>query len=477
MRLTREAAGSLPAAVNRGWQGPTSGRRIVHLGIGTFHRAHQAVYTQDAGDGWRITGVSLRSPEVRDALMPQGGLYTVTQRFSGSAATRLVTVVDTVLVAPEDAEAVIAALADPQTHVVTLTVTEKGYYRHPATGALRRDDPAIAGDLNGAVPRTLYGYLAQALGRRRAAGANGITLVSCDNLPGNGALLMSSLSEFLDEHDPDLAAWARDHVAAPDTMVDRIVPASTAAQRAEIAAAIGMEDAAAIITEPFSQWVIEDRFAGPRPTWEVAGAQMVEDVAPFELAKLRLLNASHSALAYMGLQIGYTYVHQAIEDSLLRAFVERQMRDEAVSCLIEAPGLNPVNYMTAILNRFANADLHHRLDQIAMDGSQKLPQRWIQTIAQRARRGLQSPCHLTSLAAWIAYTASPLTADDPLAADYQTIWASSDDPIKISSLFVKDLGIFPTELQNSAGLLDYLGHALGTWRERGPHATVSALLA
>ena len=180
--------------MDRGWQGPSSGHRIVHLGIGAFHRAHQAVHTQDAGDGWRITGVSLRSPEVRDALLPQDGLYTVAERFNGSAATRFVNAIDTVLVAPEDPEAVIAALADPQTHVVTLTVTEKGYYRHPATGSLRRDDPAIASDLNGAVPQTLYGYLAQALGRRRAAGATGITLVSCDNLPGNGALLMSSLA-------------------------------------------------------------------------------------------------------------------------------------------------------------------------------------------------------------------------------------------------------------------------------------------
>jgi fructuronate reductase len=369
MRLSWATAAALAPDVAPHAQQDGAVRRIVHLGIGAFHRAHQAVYTQDAvtpGDPWRITGVSLRSAQVRNALAPQDGLYTVTERSNGTSATRLITAIDAVLVASEDPGAVIDALAAHDTHVVTLTVTEKGYCRHAATGRLRSDDPAVANDLGGGMPQTIYGYLAAALDRRRATGAGGLTLVSCDNLSGNGTLLMSLLIEFLERRDADLAVWTRDHVAAPDTMVDRIVPAATAADRATVAAVIGVDDAAALVTEPFRQWVIEDRFAGPRPRWEIAGAQIVQDVAPFELAKLRLLNASHSTLAYAGLQLGHDFVHQAVADPDLRAFVVAQMQVEAVPSLEAATGLDTAAYMAAILDRFANADLHHRLDQIAM---------------------------------------------------------------------------------------------------------------
>ncbi|MGW8140077.1 mannitol dehydrogenase family protein [Sphingomonas zeae] len=479
MRLSCATSGRLPASVARPDEDAAAqAKRIVHLGIGAFHRAHQAVYTQEAGDCWRITGVSLRSPQVRDALMPQDGLYTVTERFSGSAATRLVTAIDTILVASEDPEAVIAALADPATQVVSLTVTEKGYYRHPAAGTLQRDDPAIADDLSGGAPTTIYGYLAQALARRRANGAGGVTLVSCDNLAGNGTLLMRLLGEFLDVVDRDLAEWTRAHVAAPDTMVDRIVPASTEADHAAVTAAIGMEDAAAIVTEPFRQWVIEDRFVGPRPRWEAAGAQIVADVAPFELAKLRLLNASHSTLAYVGLQLGHVYVHQAIADPRLHAFVTRQMNDEAVPCLTAAPGLDPTAYIAALLHRFANADLHHRLDQIAMDGSQKLPQRWLATMAARLAQGLDSPMHLTSLTAWIVYTEGDSVADDPLRDHYRAIWRNKAPDIgRVVERFVTELSVFPPELAGAPVFVAALTQAVAHWRAVGASVAVADILA
>lgn len=478
MRLSQANVAYLSEQVERPVEADASSKRIVHLGIGAFHRAHQAAYTQDAGDGWRITGVSLRSAEVRDTLAPQDELYTLTERFSGSASTRLITVIDTVLVAHEDPEAVIVALADPDTHVVTLTVTEKGYYRHSATGKLNLDDPAIASDLRREVPQTIYGYLAQALARRRAGGAGGVTLVSCDNVSGNGALLMQSLGEFLDAVDGGLATWMRRHVAAPDTMVDRIVPASTPADRARVAAAIGMDDAGAIVTEPFRQWVIQDHFAGPRPCWEAAGAQIVGDVAPFELAKLRLLNASHSTLAYMGLQLGHAHVHEAIADLRLRAFILRQMREEAVPCLATVPGFDPEVYINAMLDRFANADLHHRLDQIAMDGSQKLPQRWIGTLETRLARGLKSPCHLMSLAAWLAYTVDVDMADDPLRARYRAIWAESGgDEELVVARFVADLNVFPPRVQRSTTCVAALTRALEAWRRSGPATAIAAVTA
>ncbi|SFN71564.1 mannitol dehydrogenase family protein [Sphingomonas sp. OK281] len=493
MRLSRATRSHVSADVGQPAIGADGAsrrvRRIVHLGLGAFHRAHQAVYTQDAvtpDDDWRITGVSLRSPQVRDMLAPQDGLYTVTERSNGTTATRLISVIDTVLVAAENPAAVIDALAAHDTHVVTLTVTEKGYYRHPATGRLLIDDPAIAHDLGDGVPRTIYGYLAAALERRRATGAGGLTLVSCDNLSGNGTLLMRLLGEFLGHRDAALAGWTRDHVAAPDTMVDRIVPAATPANRATIAAAIGVDDAAALLTEPFRQWVIEDRFAGPRPRWEIAGAQIVQDVAPFELAKLRLLNASHSTLAYAGLQLGHAFVHEAVADPDLRAFVLAQMTEEAVPSLRPAPGLDPTAYIAALLDRFANADLHHRLDQIAVDGSQKLPQRWIATIEARLERGLDSPRHVMSLAAWIAYTAdAPDIADDPMAARYAAIWAAiqaairagaGGDPGEVVDRFVGELGILSPVVRDDRATVTVLAEAVALWQTDGPRAALRAAI-
>lgn len=485
MRLSRATLSALARTVAQPATSDAPVRRIVHLGIGAFHRAHQAVYTQDAitaDDGWRITGVSLRSPQVRDTLAPQDGLYTVTERSNAATATRLIDVIDTLLVAAEDPEAVIAALADPDTHVVTLTVTEKGYYRHPATGALLTDDPAVANDLRGGVPQTIFGYLAAALERRRSTGAGGLTLVSCDNLSGNGTLLMSLLTAFVDRRDRDLGSdlggWVRAHVAAPETMIDRIVPASTQAERATVAQAIGVDDAAAIVTEPFRQWVIEDRFAGPRPPWEAAGAQIVDDVAPFELAKLRLLNASHSTVAYVGLQCGHAFVHEAVADPLLRAFIVAQMQEEAVPSLTAAAGLDPAAYIDAILARFANADLHHRLDQIAMDGSQKLPQRWIATVADRLAQGLDSPRHRLSIAAWIAYTAdAPAISDDPLRERYAAIWAeSAGDPRQVVTRFVTELGIFPA-LFDDAAIIDSLADTVASWRAEGPQTALRMVRA
>ncbi|MFD1950759.1 mannitol dehydrogenase family protein [Sphingomonas arantia] len=479
MRLSRATLSALSDDVVRPVEGSGPVRRIVHLGIGAFHRAHQAVYTQDAGDGWRITGVSLRSAAVRDTLAPQDGLYTVTDRQNGAGETRLVTLIDTLLVAAEDPQAVIAAIAAPDTHVVTLTVTEKGYHRDPAPGRLLTDDPAVAADLRGDTPQTIYGFLAAGLARRRADGAGGLTLVSCDNLSHNGTLLMALLLAFLDASDAGLADWTRTHVAAPDTMVDRIVPASTAADRATVAAAIGVEDAAALVTEPFRQWVIEDRFAGPRPRWEAAGAQIVADVAPFELAKLRLLNASHSTLAYAGLQLGHEYVHQAIADPLLRAFVLAQMRTEAVPGLTPAAGLDPEAYIAAILDRFGNADLHHRLDQIAMDGSQKLPQRWIATVADRLERGQASPFHLMSLAAWMAYTAgAPAIASDPFDARYAAIWAEAGGAVgAVVTRFARELGIFAPAIGASEITMAALVEAVTKWRTAGPRAALQDAIA
>jgi fructuronate reductase len=468
VRLSRATADRLSASVRRpasGNGGPT--RRIVHLGLGAFHRAHQAVYTDDAmqaGDApWAITGVSLRSSAVRDSLAPQDGLYVVGEASGGSLGLRLIGALDTLLVAPEDPQAVIAAIADPATSVVTLTVTEKGYR------AETDSPPQPFG--------TIYDYLTAGLAARQAGGAGGLTLVSCDNLSGNGALLETRLLAALDAHRPSLRAWAEQSIACPNTMVDRIVPAATADKLDRIEAAVGLRDEAAILTEPFRQWVIEDRFAGPRPRWEAGGAQFVEDVAPFELAKLRLLNGSHSTLAYMGRALGFGTVAEAVADPDLRRFLRLQLEAEAMPSLAPTAGLDAQAYVDAILTRFGNADLPHRLDQIAKDGSQKIPQRWLATIVQRAARGQGSALHLASLAAWIADTRGRCgPVDDPLKPRFEEIWSAGRDPESIAQAFVHSTGIFPEAFRGNAGLIGALAGQLRLWLA-GPRAAIAATVA
>ncbi len=370
---------------------------IVHFGIGAFHRAHQAWYTDaalNAGErDWMIIGVSLRSGDVADQLNPQGGLYTLTECSAQVHKTQVIGSVRNVLVATLEAEAVVAALAAPETHIASFTITEKGYCR-AADGSL---DPVLAGE------RSAYSFLAQGLRRRCDAGLPGLTLLSCDNLAENGAQLDCLMRAYLERHDPALLDWYAKQCVCPQTMIDRIVPASTDRDRNDIAGAIGLADRGAVLTEPFSQWVIEDRFAGPRPGWEKYGAELVTDVAPYETAKLRMLNGAHSLLAYCGLQRGCTYVHEAIADPHLRTLVDQLMLQEAAPTIAAAPGQNLAAYAASLIERFANPALNHRLIQIAMDGSQKIPQRWLETLAANQGQNRECPAILAGIAAWIAH--------------------------------------------------------------------------
>lgn len=439
MRLSQENIAALNADVERpGYDRAAQACGIVHFGIGAFHRAHQAVYTDDAmaaGDrDWGITGVSLRSGDVADQMEPQDGLFTVSERGSGSQRTRLIGAVQRVLVAPRDPAAVVTALASRSTRIVSFTVTEKGYCRTPAGQLdLAMLEPELA---DGATPRSIYGFLAAGLAQRRAAGTPGLTLVSCDNLAENGAVLSVLLNAYLDRVDPGLAAWFRRECTCPSTMVDRIVPAVTDADRLQIADTIGMEDAAAVITEPFRQWVIEDRFAGPRPRWEVGGAQLVADVRQHEAAKLRMLNGAHSALAYLGLAQGHDFVHQAIADPTLRPLIEQLMRHEAGVSLGSDPGLDIDAYAAQLLARFANSALPHRLAQIAVDGSQKIPQRWLEPLAINMAAGRACPATLKALAAWMLHVRGDArVVDDPMAAQLAALWQSAGTAGIVTALF------------------------------------------
>jgi fructuronate reductase len=426
-RLRLEALPSLPAHVKRPAYDISSVEAgVVHLGVGAFHRGHQALWFDDAlcagEQGWGIIGASLRSPTIRDQLQPQDWLYSVTERGPGSAPARIVGSLREVIVAMEMPERLLAVMSDPRIRIVTLTITEKGYHHDPATGLLREEDADIQQDLeHPGTPRTALGFLVEALRRRLAGGAEPFTILSCDNLPANGRTLRGLVMRMAELRDPALAAHIGAHVAFPCSMVDRIVPATTDADREEVAATLGVIDAAPVVTEPFSQWVIEDRFPGGRPRLERYGAQMVEDVAPFELMKLRLLNGSHSMMAYLGYLAGYQTIAETIADPAFRTFVATTMAEEIAPMLDVPEGVDLAAYQAQLLERFANPSLRHRTWQIAMDGSQKLPQRILDTIRERIAGDL--PFHRLALgvAAWMRYVCGrddagrAIDVRDPLA--------------------------------------------------------------
>jgi fructuronate reductase len=435
MRLSSTTLGALPESVARpGYDREARGIGIVHFGIGAFHRAHMAAYTDDVMAGaegdWRILGVSLRSAGVRDQMHTQDGLYSLVERSAAGSKARIIGAVADVLVAADERERLVATLAAPTTHIVSFTITEKGYCRAP-DGSL---DLALADD------RSAYSYLAEACVRRRAAGLPGLTLLSCDNLAGNGTQLQRVMGEYLDAHAPDLRGWFDAECTCPSTMVDRIVPATTDVDRAEIEALLGMRDEAAVVTEPFSQWVIEDKFAGLRPAWEKHGAQITSDVHAYETAKLRMLNGAHSALAYLGLKRGHQFVHQAIADPELAPLIDRLMRAEAATSLTPAAGQDLFAYADALIERFKNPALNHRLIQIAMDGSQKIPQRWLETLAYHQKRYRQCPAILAGIAAWLCHIrgdniGSWGPVDDPLAEALKTAWDAVGRQSIVAALF------------------------------------------
>ena len=404
-RLSSLADITGPAA-RPGYDPAAHGRGIVHLGIGAFHRAHQAVMTDTAmavaGGDWRITGVSLRSTEIAEAMGPQNGLYTLIERGAGGTSARVIASIRDVIAA--DPAATLAALADPAVRIVTLTVTEKGYGIDRATHAPDPAHPAVRADLaNPDAPGGVLGLLVAALRLRRAAGAAPFTVLSCDNLPENGALLRGGVIGFARQVDPALAEWIATEVAFPSSMVDRITPATTPATLAEAERQTGCTDLAAVETEPFLQWVIEDHFPQGRPAWEAAGALFVTDVAPYERMKLTMLNGSHSMLAYAGFLSGHRYVRDVMADPALSVLVARHLA-AAAAVMPPLEGIDLAAYAEALADRFRNPAIAHETFQIAMDGTQKLPQRIFQPALTALERGQSLAPFAFATAAWMRYT-------------------------------------------------------------------------
>lgn len=393
-----------PAALP-GYDPAAHGCGIVHLGIGAFHRAHQAAVTDAAlaagGGDWRIIGISLRSQDVAQAMNPQHGLYTLIERGADGTTGRVIAAIDRVIAA--DPAATLAAMCDPGVRIVTLTVTEKGYGIDRATRGPDLTHPAVRADLAAPdAPCGTLGLLVAALSRRRRAGVAPFTVLSCDNLPENGQLLRDGVAGFARLTDPALADWIAGNVAFPSSMVDRITPAATEATLAEAARLTGCTDLAAVETEPFLQWVIEDRFPQGRPAWEAGGAIFVADVAPYERMKLTMLNGSHSMLAYAGFLSGHRLVRDVMADPALSRLVARHLA-AAAAVLPTLPGIDLASYAGALQDRFRNPAIAHETRQIAMDGTEKLPQRIFQPALAALSAGQDLAPFAFATAAWMRY--------------------------------------------------------------------------
>ncbi|MDO5613076.1 MAG: mannitol dehydrogenase family protein [Paracoccus sp. (in: a-proteobacteria)] len=400
-----------------GYDPAVHGRGIVHLGIGAFHRAHQAVMTDDAlaaqGGDWRITGVSLRSKDVAQAMNPQHGLYTLIERGAAGTSARVVAAIQDVIAA--DPAATLIAMVDPKVRIVTLTVTEKGYGIDRSTQDADPHHPAVAGDLaDPAHPSGVLGLLTRALQLRREAGTSPFTVLCCDNLPENGTLLRNGVTGFARQIDPALAEWIAANVAFPSSMVDRITPAATPETLAEAQHQTGCTDLAAVETEPFLQWVIEDHFPTGRPAWEAAGALFVTDVAPYERMKLTMLNGSHSMLAYAGFLSGCKYVRDVMANPELETLVARHHM-AAAQTLPPLPDIDLTAYAKALQDRFRNPAIAHETFQIAMDGTEKLPQRIFQPALVALEQGQDLRPFAFAAAAWMRYTMGETDEGQPYA--------------------------------------------------------------
>ncbi|HYS48446.1 MAG TPA: mannitol dehydrogenase family protein [Xanthobacteraceae bacterium] len=481
-RLSLARLRDLPAAIVR----PAYDVRkvacgILHLGIGAFHRAHQAFYTDTAladGGAWGIIGASLRGAGVRDRLAPQGCLYTLVEKGAAGARYRIIGAVREVVFATDDPRRLPALIADPRMRIVSLTVTEKGYCHDPASGRLNPTHPDIVHDLaHPDQPSSAIGILAAGLRRRFRQGGAPLTLLSCDNLPENGRTLARIVLEFAARLDREAARFIEREVAFPCTMVDRIVPAATDALIAETSAALGVADAAPVQCEPFSQWVIEDRFAAGRPAWERAGAELVADVAPYEEMKLRLLNGSHSMLAYLGFLGGFEYIWQVMREPDYVALMRNMMQEVQPRLALDGR-YDLAAYQQTLVERFSNPALLHRCYQIAMDGSQKLPQRLLGTIRANLAAGLPIRRLALAVAAWMRYVAGVdeegkrIVVQDPLADTLARAAAAGGDARAMVDNLLAVRAVFGDDLPQSATFRDDVGGALAALLAEGARATV-----
>lgn len=396
---------------------------IVHLGVGGFHRAHQAVYldrlmARGQALDWGVVGVGVLPGDRRmaEVMAAQDCLYTlVVTHPDGYRSAQVIGSVVEYLLAPDDPEAVVERMTDPAIRIVSLTVTEGGYNVDAVTGAFDAADAGVRADLvPGAAPRTVFGLVTEALVRRRERGVPPFTVVSCDNVPGNGDVARRSFAAFAALRDAALGAWVEDEVAFPNSMVDRITPATTDEDRTELARRFGVEDGWPVVCEPWTQWVLEDRFGSGRPPLEEVGVQVVDDVEPYELMKLRLLNGSHQAMGYLGTLAGHTYMHDVCQDPLFRRFLHGYMDEEATPTLAPVPGIDLASYKADLIGRFASPTMRDTLARLCAESSDRIPKFLLPVLRANLASGGPIRCSVAVLAGWARYAEGTDEAGRPL---------------------------------------------------------------
>ncbi len=451
-------------------------QHTVHIGVGGFNRAHQAVYlddllTLDHTERWGECGIGALQSDRRmsDALRSQDCLYTVVERSAKVQSARVIGSLVDYILAPENREAAIEKMAAPETRIVSLTITEGGYFINEATGEFLVDHPDIQHDLQSpGEPMSSMGLIAEALHRRRDRRLLPFTVMSCDNLQGNGHVVQKVLLAFIGLANPALKQWVADNVSFPNSMVDRITPATTAADIASISELFGVDDAWPVVTEPFRQWVIEDNFCSGRPEWERVGAEMITDVAPYETMKMRLLNGSHLAMAYLGALHGFTYVHDVMQDPLFRSFIERFM-DEVTPVVPRIPGVSVAAYKQTLNERFSNPTIKDQVTRVASEGSAKMPKWLLPSITDLLEQRGQTNLLTLVVASWIFYLGRgvdergrPLDMIDARASELTAVAKKSfKDPrpmLGIRSIFGDKLPGNEKFVQSVASALQSLSH-------------------
>ena len=459
---------------------------VVHFGVGGFHRAHQAMYhdrlmNEGTALDWGICGVGVMPSDQRmkDALSAQDGLYTLVVKHSdGTYEPRVIGAIVEYLFAPDDAEAVIEKMAAESTRIVSLTVTEGGYHLHAVTGEFDPADPAVARDLEpGATPRTTFGLITEALGRRRERGVAPFTVMSCDNLPGNGHLTKAVVTAFARLRDPALGEWVEREVRFPNSMVDRITPVTVDADRDGVRERFGVEDRWPVVCEPFTQWVLEDAFSAGRPPYERAGVQVVEDVEPYELMKLRLLNGGHQALGYLGYLAGYRLVHEAAQDPLFGRFLLGYMAEEAAPTLGPVPGVDLDEYQHTLVERFSNPEVADTLARLCAESSDRIPKFILPVIRHQLANGGEIARSAAVVAGWARYAegvdedGEPIEVVDRLSDGLtETARRQRDDP----DAFIANRELFG-DLIDDERFRDAYRSALTSLHERGARATLESL--
>lgn len=462
---------------------------MAHIGVGGFHRAHQAYYTDalmNRGEGldWGICGVGLRAEDrrARDDLADQDYLFTLFELGDDEASeVRVIGAIRDMLLAEDDAQALIDKLADPRIRIVSLTITEGGYCIDDSSGEFMAHLPQIQHDLaHPRQPRTVFGFLCAALARRRAAGTPAFTLMSCDNLPHNGAVTRKALLAFAALRDPELHDWIAAHVGFPNAMVDRITPMTSIAHRLQLHDQHGVDDAWPVVCEPFVQWVLEDKFVNGRPAWEKVGVQFTDDVTPYEEMKIKLLNGSHLALTYLGFLKGYRFVHQTMADPLFVTFIRAYMDLDVTPQLAPVPGIDLAAYKDTLVARFSNRAIADQLERVCSDGSSKLPKFSVPTINRLLADGGDPERAALVVAAWALYlrgvdeNGERYAIPDPRAAFCQALVT---DDARVSQRLLAVEEIFGSAIPQSPAFVEAFERCFNDLRENGVTRTLERVLA